>query len=99
MKPKFEFTQERRPCNVLVKSATKKNYVTKAGHFHGIWQHAHPYTSIIRGTTSGQISDPIAVVEVDGKLLKVELDQVEFTDVVSERDLDFDEEYRASKGL
>ncbi|MGK0605464.1 hypothetical protein [Enterococcus gilvus] len=83
---KMEITQETRPCKIHFKRTLKKEAVTKEGMFHGIWQHAHTFDAIYIGTTGGQISDPVAVVEIDGRLKKVEVNCIEFTDVVSEED-------------
>ncbi len=82
----MEISQETRPCKVHFRRTSKKEAVTKKGTFYGIWQHAHTFDAILVGTTGGQISDPVAVVEINGRLKKVEVNCIEFTDVVIEED-------------
>lgn len=50
------------------------------GTFYGIFQAAHPFTAMLRGEQSGQVARPVAVVEVEGRLKQVRVNQVSFPD-------------------
>jgi hypothetical protein len=50
------------------------------GSFYGIFQAAHPFTALLRGEQSGQVAEPVAVVEAEGRLRQVRVDQVRFPD-------------------
>lgn len=50
------------------------------GYFYGVFQFAKPFTALRQGEQSGQISYPVAVVEVKGKLRKIDLNRVSFVE-------------------
>lgn len=50
------------------------------GYFYGVFQFAKPFTALLRGEQSGQISHPVAVVEIDGKLQQIDLKRVSFVE-------------------
>ncbi|MFT8866326.1 MAG: hypothetical protein ABF912_13150 [Lacticaseibacillus paracasei] len=50
------------------------------GYFYGVFQFAKPFTALLRGEQSGQISYPVAVVEAKGKLRQIDLNRVSFVE-------------------
>ncbi|MDG4970024.1 hypothetical protein [Lactococcus lactis] len=52
----------------------------------GLFQHSytHGYSPIVGGFQAGTIAYPIAVVEINGKMLEVRVSQVEFLDVAKD---------------
>lgn len=89
MNMNIEVSSELRPCLVTLRkidarSGLKLKDKVVPGMFHGIWQHAHTFDAVLVGQTSGQIANPVAVVEINGKLQTVNVRDVEFTDVVKD---------------
>lgn len=72
---------ETRPCIVIL-GGIKKN-----GTFHGVYQFSktHGASAMIGGFSAGTNAYPVAVVEIDGDLMEVRVNQVQFTDVVREK--------------
>ncbi len=72
---------ETRPCLVTF---SNKNQVE--GTFMGLFQHSHTHgdSLITGGFKAGTVAYPVAVVEIDGQLQEVRVNQVEFLDVVKE---------------
>lgn len=70
-----------RPCMVTLGKKDKKQY---EGTFHGIYQYSYTHgdSLMIGGFKAGTVAYPIAVVEIDGQLQEVKVNQVEFLDVV-----------------
>ena len=69
---------ETRPC--LVTFSNKKQV---EGTFMGLFQHSHTHgdSLISGGFKAGTIAYPIAVVEINGKMQEVRINQIEFLDV------------------
>lgn len=57
-----------------------KSHDRVKGYFYGVFQYAQPYAALIQGEQSGQISYPVAVVEIDGKLQQIDLKRVSFVE-------------------
>lgn len=79
---------EIRPCIVTLGRkdtwAKVKELKKCEGLFHGIYQYSYTHgdSPMIGGFKAGTVAYPIAVVEINGKLQEVRVEQVEFTDVV-----------------
>lgn len=79
---------ETRPCLVTLGNKgnwTKVKELKKCeGLFHGIYQYSYTHgdSPMIGGFKAGTVAHPIAVVEINGKLQEVRVDQVEFLDIV-----------------
>lgn len=69
---------ETRPCMVMLGG------IKKSGTFHGIYQFSktHGASAMIGGFSAGTNAHPVAVVEINGDLMEVRVNQVQFTDVV-----------------
>ncbi|MCM6930322.1 hypothetical protein NE261_00620 [Enterococcus italicus] len=67
-----------RPCIVTLGLGKKK--IKEEATFHGIYQRAHTTVGLLQGSVSGQYAEPVAVVEVRGQLMWVEVGRVLFTD-------------------
>lgn len=72
---------ETRPCLV-----TFDNKKPVQGTFIGVFQYSftHGDSAMIGGFKAGTIAYPIAVVEINGKMLEVRVSQIEFLDVVKD---------------
>lgn len=72
---------ETRPCIVMLGG------IKKSGTFHGVYQFSktHGASAMIGGFSAGTNAYPVAVVEIDGDLMEVRVNQVQFTDVVREK--------------
>lgn len=72
---------ETRPCMVMLGG------IKKSGTFHGIYQFSktHGASAMIGGFSAGTNAYPVAVIEIDGDLMEVRVNQVQFTDVVREK--------------
>lgn len=72
---------ETRPCIVMLGG------IKKSGTFHGIYQFSktHGASAMIGGFSAGTNAYPVAVIEIDGDLMEVRVNQVQFTDVVREK--------------
>lgn len=72
---------ETRPCMVMLGG------IKKSGTFHGIYQFSktHGASAMIGGFSAGTNAYPVAVVEIDGDLMEVRVNQVQFTDVAREK--------------
>ncbi|CQD26201.1 conserved hypothetical protein [Staphylococcus capitis] len=57
---------------------TERIYEISREQFYGVFQNAYPYTAVIRGEQSGQISCPIAIIEWENELKEVSPHQVKF---------------------
>ncbi|WP_285121489.1 hypothetical protein [Lactococcus petauri] len=70
-----------RPCIVSLGRRDKKKC---EGSFHGIYQYSYTHgdSSVKGGYKAGTVAHPIAVVEIDGQMQEVRVNQVEFLDVV-----------------
>lgn len=73
-----------RPCIVTLGFGKKKT--KEEATFHGIYQKAHPHEGILVGSASGQYAEPVAVVEVWGQLMWVEVGRVLFTDCINKEE-------------
>ncbi|ROY90669.1 hypothetical protein EGW76_04325 [Enterococcus gallinarum] len=71
-------SESKRPCIVTLGFGKKKT--KEAAMFHGIYQRAHTTIGVLAGSVSGQYAEPVAVVEVWGQLMWVEVGRVLFTD-------------------
>lgn len=76
-----------RPCMVTLGELKKKKQYE--GTFHGIYQYSYTHgdSPMIGGYKAGTVAYPIAVVEIDGQLQEVRVNQVEFLDVVKRETL------------
>ena len=72
---------ETRPC--LVTFSNKKQ---SKGTFMGLFQHSHTHgdSLIAGGFKAGTVAYPIAIVEINGKMQEVRINQIEFLDVAKE---------------
>lgn len=89
MNMNIEVKNELRPCLVTLRKIDRKSGLklkdkVVPGMFHGIWQHAHTFDPVLIGQVGGQIANPVAVVEINGKLQTADVRDIEFTDVVHE---------------
>ncbi|MCA2391256.1 hypothetical protein [Lactococcus sp. NH2-7C] len=69
---------ETRPC--LVTFSNKKQV---EGTFLGLFQHSHTHGDSLMagGFKAGTVAYPIAIVEINGKMSEVRINQIEFLDV------------------
>lgn len=76
-----------RPCMVTLGELKKKKEYE--GTFHGIYQYSYTHgdSPMIGGYKAGTVAHPIAVVEINGKLQEVRVNQVKFLDVVKREEL------------
>ncbi len=77
-------SESKRPCIVTLGFGKKKT--KEEATFHGIYQRAHTTVGVLAGSVSGQYAEPIAVVEVWGRLMWVEVGRVLFTDCPNKED-------------
>lgn len=49
-----------------------------SGYLHGLFQKSEPYTALINGEQSGQLSYPVAVVEINRVIKVVAVDKISF---------------------
>ncbi|KGL41793.1 hypothetical protein EP56_10925 [Listeriaceae bacterium FSL A5-0209] len=71
-----------RPC--IVTLGHRENKRAENALFYGVYQDSSVRQALLIGETGGQISAPVAVVEINRKLLSVNLSRVEFTDTVGD---------------
>lgn len=69
---------ETRPCLVTFSNKEKSK-----GTFMGLFQHSHTHgdSLIAGGFKAGTVAYPIAVIEINGKMQEVRINQIEFLDV------------------
>lgn len=74
----MKIEKETRPCMVIFGG------IKQEGTFHGIYQFSktHGASAMIGGFSAGTNAHPVAVVEINGDLMEVRVNQVQFTDVV-----------------
>lgn len=75
-------SQESNEINMIRKCYVVSNDKKIPAKFYGVFQVAMVVSEnpLISGRSTGQVMEPVAVVEYDGKLHKVYLDQVHFDD-------------------
>jgi hypothetical protein len=77
---------EYRKCIVRIRKVTHDTSRSdevieeKPALFYGVFQKAYPYKALLVYEASGQVSKPVAVVEIDRSLREVDLSQVKFLD-------------------
>jgi len=69
-------SESKRPCIVTLGFGKKKT--KEEATFHGIYQRAHTTGGMLAGNVSGQYAEPVAVVEVWGRLRRKKNDNHRF---------------------
>lgn len=76
--------ENKRQC--IVTLGVGKNKTKEEAIFCGVYQRAHTTVGILAGSVSGQYAEPVAVVEIKGQLIWVEVARVEFVDSSAEKE-------------